>query len=109
MHALRIAAALCFVVGCSGGSGQNTLGLQCSGTAPTFSADVLPILQRSCSGGDGCHGTPTYAEIVNTSIGEDSCSASADDVVPYDIQRSYLLHKLTGIDMCPMTEQMPPG
>jgi hypothetical protein len=118
MHeASRLVAAAVGAVliapGCSsraGSSGEdNNLGLDCTSARPTFAADVAPILARNCSGDDGCHGVPRYADLVGTTLGIDMCAADRVDVDPGSLENSYLMHKLTGIDMCPMTEQMPLG
>lgn len=92
--------------------GGPDLGVSCSGASPRFASDVQPIMQRSCSGGEECHGGFggggfTYATLVNAPATRDTCPSAGDLVVPGSLPRSYLMRKLTGIDMCSGTERMP--
>jgi hypothetical protein len=86
------------------------LGIACSGAAPPFGAAVAPIL-AGCVGGELCHGFPSPPYLYGQLVGapsSDGCDAGVL-VAPGNIQRSYLLHKVTGIAMCPGTQRMPPG
>src|ERR1019366_5667210 len=84
------------------------LGLACTGASPSFTTSVAPILE-GCSGGELCHGFPSppylYGQLVDV---VDECDAGVI-VSPGSLQGSYLLHKLTGIALCPKSEQMPPN
>jgi hypothetical protein len=90
------------------------IGVACSGAAPTLSKDVFPILRKSCSGGEICHGgfgaTPddVFKSLVNVPAQRDSCNPGVL-VLPSDPNRSYLVHKLTGVGMCPNSQTMPLG
>jgi hypothetical protein len=85
------------------GGDAGPLGVSCSGAAPTFSGDVEPIL-RGCSG-EGCH-LWTSDQLVDVPVSRDTCDPTALLVVPGDLEKSYLMNKLTGIGMCPQTAQM---
>jgi hypothetical protein len=86
------------------------LGLACTDAAPRFVTAVAPILD-SCAGGELCHGFASppflYGQLVGVAA-VDGCDAGVL-VAPGSLQRSYLLHKLTGAGMCPNTMKMPPG
>lgn len=91
-------------------SGEGSLGISCSAASPTFSGDVHPILQ-AC-GGERCHGGLAigawpYDQLVGAPASRDHCDPSAVIVKPGDLDGSYLMHKLTGVGMCPHTSQMP--
>jgi hypothetical protein len=90
-----------------------SLGVACSGASPSFATDVGPILRRSCSGGEICHSgilsNPwSYAALLNTPATRD-CPNAGPRVTPSDLEKSYLIRKLTGVGMCPGTERMPRG
>lgn len=96
--------------------GGGGLGIECTGASPSFSKEVEPIfLNSGCGGSETCHGgalapgTPIwpYDSLVNVKASRDTCASAGDLVKPGDLQDSYLLHKLTGIDMCPGTVRMP--
>jgi hypothetical protein len=97
--------------GCSGRSPADgeSLGVECSSAHPSYTTDVAPILARSCGGGDECHSVPTRESMLGTSLGEDNCDLAAVDVFPGSLDKSYLMHKLTGVGMCPSTSTMPLG
>jgi|HubBroStandDraft_5_1064220.scaffolds.fasta_scaffold195735_2 hypothetical protein len=98
--------------GCSGapaGGGDNSLGVECSSAHPSYTSDVAPILASNCGGGEECHGVPTRESMVGTTLGEDDCDLATVDVFPGSLEKSYLMHKLTGVDMCPATSTMPLG
>jgi hypothetical protein len=86
------------------------LGLTCTDAAPRFVTAVAPILD-SCAGGELCHGFASppflYGQLVGVAAA-DGCDSGVL-VAPGSLQRSYLLHKLTGAGMCPNTMKMPPG
>jgi hypothetical protein len=86
------------------------LGLRCTGASPRFAGDVVPILQ-GCAGFENCHGGQfvDYALLVGPATQRDMCTPSRVLVTPGDLGHSYVLNKLTGIDMCPMSNRMPPG
>jgi hypothetical protein len=93
--------------------GDSGLGIACSGASPTFSKDVAPILQRSCSGGELCHSGLAanpwpYKDLVNFPSTRD-CASAGMRVVPSSLDASYIMHKLTGVGMCPGTDRMPRG
>ncbi len=86
------------------------LRLACTGAAPGFMASVVPILQ-GCAGGELCHGFPSPPSLYGQLVGapaSDGCDAGVL-VSPGSLSRSYLLHKVTGIAMCPGSDRMPPG
>ena len=94
-------------------SDGGTLGFTCTGASPKFSTDVTPILS-SCAGGELCHGglattVWAYDQLVNVKATRDSCSSANMLVAPGSLDQSYLMHKLTGIGMCPQTNRMPFG
>jgi hypothetical protein len=86
------------------------LGIGCTDAMPGFRAAVAPIL-AGCAGGELCHGFPSppllYGQLVGAPAA-DGCDAGVL-VDPGNLQRSYLLHKVTGIGMCPGSQRMPPG
>jgi hypothetical protein len=86
------------------------LGLPCTGARPSFAADVVPLF-RGCAGFENCHGGQfaDYAGLVNATTQRDTCSPARVLVTPGDVEHSYVLHKWTGIDICPMSNRMPPG
>ncbi len=86
------------------------LGVACTDASPGFRAAIAPIL-AGCAGGELCHGFASppflYGQLVGaTAI--DGCDAGVL-VDPGNLQRSYLLHKVTGNGMCPGSQRMPPG
>jgi hypothetical protein len=86
------------------------LGLACTDAAPSFRGAVDPIL-ASCAGGELCHGFGSVAYAYGQLVGArsaDGCDAGVL-VDPGNLQRSYLLHKVTGRGMCPNSQRMPPG
>jgi hypothetical protein len=88
--------------GGDGGSSGGTAG--CSGAKPAFAADVQPILQRHCGGGE-CHAVPySFLTMATTQCSDHRLIAKAGDP-----QHSYLIDKLTGQNLCNQTRAMPPG
>ena len=86
-------------------------GIACTGASPGFVHDVQPIFQAHC-GGEMCHnGTagPTwpYAGLVNVKATRDTCASAGLLVSPGSLENSYLIHKLTGVGLCPTTSRMP--
>ena len=89
-------------------------GVGCTGASPSFASDVTPIFERSCGGGEFCHAgidpKPwAYAKVVNVAALRNACDPSAVFVTPGNLEKSYLVHKVTGVGMCPGTSQMPRG
>jgi hypothetical protein len=135
---LCIVALVFLLAGCGGGSagdgggggagGSSGFGgFDCSGASPSFAKDVTPLF-TSCSGGELCHGGGIirpggggpggggggsgawpYDSLVNVPASRDVCSSAGDLVEPGSLEGSYLMHKLTGVDMCPETNRMPLG
>jgi hypothetical protein len=129
---LSIAALACLLGGCGngspgGGGGSGTDGgiggFDCTGASPSFSKDVTPLFS-SCSGSEICHGgglvhpgggtggssSPwPYDSLVNVPASRDVCSSAGVLAKPGSLDESYLMHKLTGVDMCPGTNRMPLG
>jgi hypothetical protein len=90
-----------------------TFVFSCTGASPKFSSDVTPILS-SCAGGELCHGGLStqvwaYDQLVNVKASRDACNAAGVLVAPGSLDQSYLMHKLTGVDMCAETNRMPIG
>jgi hypothetical protein len=86
------------------------LGIACSDAAPRFTAAVAPIL-AGCAGGELCHGFSSPPSLYGQLVGApayDGCDAGVL-VTPANLQRSYLLHKVTGIAICSQTQRMPRG
>ena len=90
----------------------------CEGVATvSFAADVVPLLEQSCTF-SACHAGPmpdagldlTAANALAELIGVNSqqCGASSKRVVPGDPDASYLFDKLLGIEMCGMTSVKMP-
>jgi hypothetical protein len=88
---------------------DGSIGVTCSGASPSFMNDVHPIL-AGCAG-EMCHGDILpiwpYQRLVNVLVSRDTCDPSAVIVKPGSLEDSYLMHKLTGVGMCPNTSQMP--
>jgi hypothetical protein len=81
----------------------------CSGATPSFSRDVVPIF-AACSG-EACHGAQFQSAggLVNAaSYREEPCQPGVL-VAPGDLEHSYVIHKLTGVGLCPGTQVMPIG
>jgi len=80
----------------------------CMGASPSFANDVTPIL-GNCGASEYCHGGLLqpwpYSSLVNVPS-SNGCDAGVL-VLPGSIEDSYLMHKLTGVGMCPGTSQMP--
>ena len=103
----------------SGGQPDSGLGIECTDASPSFSKQVEPIFANSgCGGSEICHGSLLapgggttkiwpYDSLVNVKASRDTCDSAGDLVKPGNLHDSYLLHKLTGIDMCPGTARMP--
>ncbi len=97
------------------------LGIGCTGASPSFGKDVEPIFANRCGGSEICHGgligigghmpSPIwpYDSLVNVQASRDGCTLAGDLVKPGDLRDSYLMHKLTGVAMCPETNRMPVG
>jgi hypothetical protein len=86
------------------------VGLRCTGASPRFARDVVPILQ-GCAGFENCHGGQflDHAGLVGATTQRDMCTPARVLVTPGDLGHSYILNKVTGIDMCAMAYRMPPG
>jgi hypothetical protein len=70
-----------------------------------YSKDVAPIF-GSCSG-ELCHAAWSYATTVGMSSEE--CCDRRKLIDPGRPERSYILQKLRGTDLCGNTSEMPPG
>lgn len=90
--------------GCGGGGGE-----QQQEVRPTFSRDVVPLLQGSCGFGSGCHGTAQPAGFVQLTVGSGDAAAllerlkaksirepSLPLVDPGNPSGSFLLRKVQG-------------
>ncbi|MGK3999555.1 hypothetical protein [Sorangium sp. So ce1024] len=105
--------------GTGGDSGGTPLDPACGTDTATF-AQVQPILEGSCSN-QYCHGNPDApaggldlraATAAGALVNQDarSCSGERALVVPFMPSNSYLINKLTGVDLCGTGEiKMPPG
>lgn len=105
--------------GTGGDSGGTPLDPACGTDTATF-AQVQPILEGSCSN-QYCHGNPSApaggldlraATAAGALVNQDarSCSDERALVVPFMPSNSYLINKLTGVDLCgPGEIKMPPG
>ncbi|WP_437963800.1 hypothetical protein WMF04_29220 [Sorangium sp. So ce260] len=101
----------------AGTGGAPPLDPACGPDTATF-ADVLPILERSCS---TCHGNPAFlaggldlraSEAVGAMVNQDASSCSREQalVVPFMPSSSYLMNKLKETGLCdPDESKMPPG
>jgi hypothetical protein len=82
----------------------------CSGTAPSFAHDAAPIFTARCSGADTCHLAFAQPQTIRASIvgvaATETCHGGVL-VAPSDLAASYLMNKLTAIDLCPGTLSMP--
>ncbi|HEX8435366.1 hypothetical protein [Archangium sp.] len=92
------------VWGCGGGGEPEP-----EAERPTFSRDVVPLLQGSCGFGSGCHGTVQPAGFVQLTTGAEDAAAlltrlkaksvrepSLPLVDPGNPSGSFLLRKVTG-------------
>lgn len=97
------------------GVGKTCVGSECAcGATVSFAAQIQPILTRECTSA-GCHvgaqpkssllltAGASYGALVNAA--SSTCTAKVR-VVPGQVDKSYLVNKLTGIGMCAGT-QMP--
>ncbi len=75
-----------------------------AGPPPTFAHDIQPIV-NGCTG-EVCHGAPTYEWLVGQPTQE--CCDHRDRVQPGDPAKSYLVTKLSGVDLC-AGRRMPYG
>jgi hypothetical protein len=94
----------------SDGQGDGSIGVACTGASPSFANDVHPILQ-GCAG-ELCHGgmiQPAwpYSSLVNQPAQRDTCASAGVIVSPGSLDKSYLMHKITGVGICPGTASMP--
>jgi hypothetical protein len=99
---LLVLGGLLLVWGCGGGGEPEA---EC----PTFSRDVVPLLQGSCGFGSGCHGTAQPAGFVELTLGSGDAASllarlkaksvrepSLSLVEPGNPSGSFLLRKVTG-------------
>jgi len=76
----------------------------CTGSEVSFATDVVPLLQKNCSGADGCHklavsaAPNAYAFLVGPTGA--NCVDGRKVVAPKDPKHSYLIDKLTDQDLC---------
>jgi hypothetical protein len=87
-------------------------GFACSGATPTLSNDVLPITTANCTGVDGCHlqmhiAGGVYDFLVNRVAEE--CFDGRLMANPGDAEHSYVIHKMSGHDLCGVYGSMPSG
>jgi hypothetical protein len=78
-------------------------GFSCSGASPTM-ADVVAITSKHCSEGLGCHvamstGGGVYDQMVNR-IAEQCVPEVRLMVEPGNPERSYMIHKMVGLNVC---------
>ena len=79
-------------------------GFTCSGATPSLASDIVaPIAAKSCASGMGCHAAMDkpagfYDQLVNR-IAE-QCGDIRLMVEPGQPERSYLIHKLVGKNVC---------
>ncbi|MFO0756406.1 MAG: hypothetical protein U0359_07940 [Byssovorax sp.] len=96
--------------GGSGGSGTGGSGACVPQKAATFSGDVYPILQQSCSGVEGCHQllVKTPANAYGWLVGQPAdCPDGRSIVDPGHPEKSYLIDKLKDQDLCMDSSPMP--
>ena len=127
LFSLAIAASASGAIGCSsstsgsgGNSGSGSGGTTCSSSTVSFKADIIPIMQNSCSLTSVCHGTMNYAMAENLYLGPNLSDQPSGDtasdiqtahdnivnvtaqestlkfVVPGDLADSYLWQKING-------------
>jgi hypothetical protein len=103
-------------VGAGGGGGGATgpsyvpSGFSCSTTKPSLDNDVVPITSSNCTTSAGCHlamqsGSGVYDQLVNR-IAEE-CDDLRMMITPGDPEGSYVIHKLTGHNLCSPATTMP--
>jgi hypothetical protein len=81
----------------------------CTGASPSFASQVSPIL-HGCLGGETCHGYGfAYSSLVNAPSRRDLCPTTRILVSPGSLENSYMMNKLTGVDMCAGSVRMPFG
>jgi hypothetical protein len=86
---------------------DGNVGFGCTGASPSFSRGVTPIFLGNCAGRE-CHlGGFSYTRLVNAPSLFEACSTARILVFPCSLEKSYLMHKLTGLDMCPSSLPMP--
>lgn len=100
---------------CSAGETCSSANTCVCGPSVSFASQVQPIFTAKCAT-MGCHtglvpqqgldlsSGKAYAELVNVASSE--CSGRTR-VVPGDVANSYLINKITGVNMCPNTTKMP--
>jgi hypothetical protein len=99
--------------GADGDDPDAELPVACTGAEPSFQRDIVPIVLRSCAGGEICHGRfggtadSIYLNFVDAPLVRDPCDGIV--VRPGDLRRSYLMNKLTGVGLCSDTQRMPLG
>jgi hypothetical protein len=108
------AASLLCLLGCGPSPDTSVAIPVCSGAAPTYSANVRPIVVGRCSGGDACHAFSPISAMLelgpNMPVrGEPAACAPGLLVAPGEPSQSYLMKKITGTGMCPSTARMPLG
>jgi hypothetical protein len=126
LFSLAVAASASGAIGCSsstggsGGSSGSSSPATCSSASVSFKADIIPIMQNSCSLTSVCHGTMNYAMAENLYLGPNLSDQPSGDtmsdittayndivnvtaqestlkfVVPGDLTDSYLWQKING-------------
>jgi hypothetical protein len=88
---------------------DGNVGFGCTGASPSFSREVTPIVLGNCAGRE-CHREGfSYTRLVNAPSMFEACPSARNLVSPGSLEKSYLMHKLTGVDMCPSSLRMPVG
>jgi hypothetical protein len=98
------------VVAPDGGPTYEPSGFACSSKKPSLDTDVVPVTSTNCSTSAGCHlamqsGPGVYDQLVNR-IAEE-CDDLRMMVTPGDPEGSYVIHKLTGHNLCSPATTMP--
>jgi hypothetical protein len=80
---------------------------------PSLSNDIVPnITTPNCSSVEGCHlamhSAPGVIDMMVDRIAE-QCTDNRYMVNPGDPEHSYVIHKLTGKNICANTQRMPNG
>ncbi len=98
------------VTGTGGGTPVIPSGFSCSGATVGLTADVVPITSQNCSTTSACHlamasGNGVHDQLVDRVAEE--CTDIRMMVAPGDPEHSYVIHKLTGKNLCAPPSTMP--
>jgi hypothetical protein len=85
-------------------------GFACSSKKPSLDSDVVPITTSNCTTSAACHlamtsGPGIYDQLVNRVAEE--CDDLRMMITPGDPEHSYVIHKLTGHNLCSPPTTMP--